>query len=267
MNLSTPTSPHVAVGKLLAVIAALFLTLALAGCHAKKAATGSVSDGGYSPSPSLPSRIAAAADAELPEATKLLMAEADTWLGTPYRYGAAERGRGADCSGFVMAAYANALALKLPRSSREQMEWCAPVKGGVKKAVPGDLVFFATGKKNKVSHVGIYLGNGQVVHASTSKGVIISRLDDDYYTRTYHSTGRVEPYYAMLSKHASKSANKAKSADLANLATPAVQATPAPPKPSTRLTVAAEAPDTALTPDEARRRLLLRLAETDSLSR
>lgn len=266
MNQSCSPSPRSSGTKLFAAFAVLFLLFAMAGCRAKKAASASVSDGGYSPSPILPSRIAAAADADLPEAARLLMAEADTWLGTPYRYGAAERGRGADCSGFVMAAYANALALKLPRNSREQMEWCAPVKGGVKKAVPGDLVFFATGKKDKVSHVGIYLGNGQVVHASTSKGVIISRLDDDYYTRTYHSTGRVEPYYAMLSKaKPAKEANQAKVANPAKLANLAKAANLAAPAPAVQAVQAA--PDTALTPDEARRRLLLRLAETDSLSR
>ena len=117
--------------------------------------------------------------------------------------------------------------------------------------------------------MGIYLGNGQVVHASTSKGVIISRLDDDYYTRTYHSTGRVEPYYAMLSKaKPAKEANQAKVANAANLAKAANLAAPAPPaKAAPAVQAVQAAPDTALTPDEARRRLLLRLAETDSLSR
>ena len=57
----------------------------------------------------------------------------------------------------------------------------------------GDLVFFATGKsKDVVSHVGIYIGNNEFIHASSSKGVVISNLDQNYYVRTFVSAGKVE---------------------------------------------------------------------------
>ena len=57
----------------------------------------------------------------------------------------------------------------------------------------GDLVFFATGKSSsKVSHVGLYIGNGEFIHASSSKGVIITDLNKNYYVRTFVSAGRVE---------------------------------------------------------------------------
>ncbi len=56
----------------------------------------------------------------------------------------------------------------------------------------GDLLFFATGRdKNRVSHVGLYLGHGQFIHASASRGVIISNIEEKYYTSHYHSSGHV----------------------------------------------------------------------------
>lgn len=239
-------------GRIYACLMVIVL-FSLAGCRAKKAAVGG---GAHRPgiSATMPSRVAAEAEGTLPEATRRLLAETDRWMGTPYRYGSKERGKGTDCSGFVMTAYLNALSLKLPRSSREQQQWCAPVKGGFREAIPGDLVFFTTGRKGRVSHVGIYLGAGRVVHASTSKGVIVSDLAEPYYTRTYHSTGRVPSYYAMLDTPAANPANPAPS-DKSDKSEKASA------KPAVKL---AARPDTILSPDEARRLLLRRLAETDS---
>ena len=69
----------------------------------------------------------------------------------------------------------------------ESAEWIGvPYRGG------GDLVFFSSSRsKKKVAHVGIYLKNGKFIHASTSKGVIVSRLSEDYYTRHWISGGRI----------------------------------------------------------------------------
>ncbi len=94
-----------------------------------------------------------------------LINKARSWLGTPYRYGGNDR-RGIDCSGLVLQVYKDALGIQLPRNSREQHDYCSSVsKGGM---VPGDLIFFATGKnKRKVSHVGIFVGGNQMIHAST----------------------------------------------------------------------------------------------------
>ena len=104
-----------------------------------------------------------------------LINKARSWLGTPYRYGGNDR-RGIDCSGLVLQVYKDALGIQLPRNSREQHDYCSSVsKGGM---VPGDLIFFATGKnKRKVSHVGIFVGGNQMIHASTSQGVIISDIN------------------------------------------------------------------------------------------
>lgn len=120
---------------------------------------------------------------------KELIKEAKKWLGTKYKYGGHSK-LGTDCSGFVMEVYKSVYDFKLPRTSRDQQEFCKRIKKSQLKI--GDLVFFATGKKKgKVSHVGIYIGNGQFIHASSSKGVIISEMDQNYYVRTYHSSGRV----------------------------------------------------------------------------
>ncbi len=117
-----------------------------------------------------------------------LVKEVKTWLGTKYKYGGHSR-KGTDCSGMVMEVYRKVCDMALPRSSREQQAYC---KGISKKDLTeGDLVFFATGRGKTVSHVGMYIGGGKIVHASASKGVIVSQLDDKYYLRTYHSSGRV----------------------------------------------------------------------------
>lgn len=118
-----------------------------------------------------------------------IVREASKWLGTKYKYGG-ESKNGVDCSGMVMKVYLDAAHIKLPRSSAQQQRYCHQIHR--KELDEGDLVFFATGRdKKRVSHVGIYIGDGKMIHASTSRGVIISGLDEKYYARNYHSSGRV----------------------------------------------------------------------------
>lgn len=117
-----------------------------------------------------------------------VVAEAFSWIGTRYRYGGHSRS-GTDCSGMVWEIYRNVMAIDLPRSSWEQQEFCHSINAS--SLTPGDLVFFTTQKNGKVSHVGIYVGSGEMIHASQSKGVIKSSLDEAYYKQHYHSSGRV----------------------------------------------------------------------------
>ncbi|MCH5246946.1 MAG: C40 family peptidase [Muribaculaceae bacterium] len=114
--------------------------------------------------------------------------EAYTWLGTPYKYGKNSR-QGTDCSGFVMEVYSNAIGLKLPRSSREQHDYCRIIS--FDSLQPGDLVFFASTPKSAISHVGIYIGNDEMIHASVSRGVMVSNLYEPYFQQHFHSAGRV----------------------------------------------------------------------------
>ncbi len=133
----------------------------------------------------------------LPPQSHALLTEAKSWIGTPYRYGGDDK-RGVDCSGFVLKVYKSALDIKLPRNSAEQAGYCSPLQKN--QLMPGDLIFFATsGSRKKVSHVGIYVGDGKMVHSSSSKGVIVSDISADYYVRTYAGAGSVDKYRAMVS--------------------------------------------------------------------
>lgn len=139
-----------------------------------------------------------------------LIEEAARWLGVPYKYAGNDRG-GVDCSGLTSQVFLKTLNVKMPRSSREQQEWCHNISKS--DLMPGDLVFFATGSdRNRVSHVGIYIGNGDMIHASSSRGVVVSNLGETYYTMRYHSSGRpeaIKKLYADQSKKKGKSSKTA----------------------------------------------------------
>lgn len=118
-----------------------------------------------------------------------VVAEARNWLGTKYKYGGHSR-KGTDCSGMTMQIFEDVAGIKLPRDSRSQQTFVEPLKRD--DLAPGDLVFFASKVGgSRVGHVGIYIGKGDFIHSSTSKGVIISNLGETYYDRHYHSSGRV----------------------------------------------------------------------------
>lgn len=120
---------------------------------------------------------------------KDLVKAALKWEGVAYRYAGYDRS-GTDCSGMVLTLYEQTANIKLPRNSAKQAEFCKKIRA--KDVRPGDLVFFATGKDpDKISHVGIILNDRDFIHASSSKGVVISKLDAPYYQRTFKMFGRV----------------------------------------------------------------------------
>ena len=99
-----------------------------------------------------------------------LVNNATQYVGNPYVWGGTSLTHGADCSGFVMAIYAQ-YGISLPHSSRAQANYGTRVSAS--EAQPGDLFFYGSGKS--ISHVAIYIGNGQIVHASSKKtGIKIS---------------------------------------------------------------------------------------------
>lgn len=127
---------------------------------------------------------------------RAVVEEARRWLGTKYRYGGNDR-TGVDCSGMVVQVYLKAANVKLPRNSAQQQRYCRKIKR--KELAEGDLVFFATGRdKTRVSHVGVYIGGDRMIHASSSRGVIVSSLDEKYYSRNYHSSGCVDVAFGNL---------------------------------------------------------------------
>lgn len=97
---------------------------------------------------------------------------AKEFIGNPYVWGGTSLTKGTDCSGFVMRVFQK-YGVKLPRNSRAQANCGTTIK--VSEAKPGDLIFYAKGKT--INHVAIYIGNGQVVHASSPKtGIKISNV-------------------------------------------------------------------------------------------
>jgi cell wall-associated NlpC family hydrolase len=106
------------------------------------------------------------------------------FLGVPYVFGGTTA-MGFDCSGFVQHVFAM-LGIALPRTADAQYDFGRPALGGPR---PGDLVFFDT--YGGVSHVGIYLGRGEFVHASSSRGVMVSHLSESYWASRYVGAKRL----------------------------------------------------------------------------
>jgi cell wall-associated NlpC family hydrolase len=108
---------------------------------------------------------------------------AESFVGIPYKWGGTSPNAGFDCSGLTMAVY-QLNGLRLPRSSAQQYtygKWVS--KKALKK---GDLVFFATSGGNKVSHVGVYTGNNEFIHApSAGKSINTESLSNRYYVKRY----------------------------------------------------------------------------------
>ena len=105
------------------------------------------------------------------------------WVGTRYHLGGTGVG-GIDCSAFVQKTMSGAFNIHLPRSTAEQRHSGHSISKS--DLQPGDLVFF---RKN--NHVGVYIGGGKFVHASTSQGVTTSSLSESYWSRTYTQSRRV----------------------------------------------------------------------------
>lgn len=127
----------------------------------------------------------------LPDPADLVLDEAYSLLGTRYRLGGSNPEIGIDCSQFVRRAYST-IGISLPQSSAGQIGVGKIIERG--ELEPGDLVFFKNTYKRGISHVGIYVGNGEFVHASNRRqGVIVSRLDTPYYKKHWAGARRVLP--------------------------------------------------------------------------
>jgi murein DD-endopeptidase / murein LD-carboxypeptidase len=110
----------------------------------------------------------------------------EDWWGTRYRYGGKTK-EGIDCSAFSGALMAAVFGFALPRTAREQYQACEKIEKA--DLQQGDLVFFNT--RGGISHVGVYLGNSHFAHSSTSEGVTISSLEENYYSKKFVSGGRM----------------------------------------------------------------------------
>ena len=119
-----------------------------------------------------------------------LVSRAMNYLGTPYRYGGISPQTGFDCSGFVYYLYGAVFGQRIARMPHDMVREATPVaRNDLQK---GDLVMF--GYRGAITHVGIYSGNGQFVHA-THRGspVMVTSLDSDYYNTRYLQAVRLTP--------------------------------------------------------------------------
>jgi len=117
-----------------------------------------------------------------------LFEKIEEWWGTRYRYGGTNK-NGIDCSAFVQVMFSSVLGIALPRTAREQYGATRRMQED-EELKEGDLVFFNT--TGGVSHVGIYLQNNKFVHSATSGGVMISDLDEAYWSKRFLGAGRYQ---------------------------------------------------------------------------
>jgi len=122
-------------------------------------------------------------------ANKKLKKVCNSWLGTKYQYGGCSK-KGVDCSCLAKNIYKQVYGIELDRTSGNQYKQCKPIRKQ-KKLREGDLVFFKINGM-KISHVGIYLGEGYFIHASTKLGVVLNNLSEEYYAGRYFRGGRIK---------------------------------------------------------------------------
>jgi cell wall-associated NlpC family hydrolase len=108
------------------------------------------------------------------------------WRGTKYHFGGMSKA-GVDCSGFVFLTYRDRLGVELPRTTLHQPKTGSLVEPS--ELLAGDLVFFLTDGKTR--HVDIYLNADQFVHASKSKGLVVSSLSNNYWCETFWQARRI----------------------------------------------------------------------------
>lgn len=127
-------------------------------------------------------------DIEIDTQNCYLYALSADWLGGRYRYGGRDC-EGIDCSGLVKEIFRGTHQIELEGSSENLFHQCVPITFE-EELCPGDLLFFKI-RKGRISHVGIYLGNGKFIHSSTQAGVIISSLSEPYYRTHFYAAGRL----------------------------------------------------------------------------
>lgn len=121
-----------------------------------------------------------------------LYKEVSLWLRTPHVDGGVSHS-GVDCSGFVYMVYKNVYGITLERTSANMLKKsCRKISQS--RLREGDLVFFNTASKGKssINHVGIYLKDNKFAHCSSSRGVMVSDLDESYFAKSWVCGGRVK---------------------------------------------------------------------------
>jgi len=116
-----------------------------------------------------------------------LLRQYNEWKGTQYKIGGLNR-QGVDCSGFVYVTFRSKLGLEIPRTTELQLKVGADIAKADLRS--GDLIFFKTGLFTR--HIGVYMGKGQFIHASSSRGVTLSSLNNKYWQSKYWLSKRLD---------------------------------------------------------------------------
>lgn len=119
---------------------------------------------------------------------KWLYEKIEEWWATRYCMGGSSK-QCIDCSAFTAVIAKDVFNIVLLRTAQQQYENTTPIPK--EELMEGDLVFFHTSNRREVTHVGVYLQNNKFVHASTSQGVMISDLNDNYWKSKYYASGRM----------------------------------------------------------------------------
>ncbi len=117
---------------------------------------------------------------------KKILAHYGQWEGVRYKLGGNSH-KGIDCSAYMQRVFKDEFAISLPRSTGAQMKLGSRITKN--DLHTGDLIFFKTSRHDR--HVGVYIGEGQFVHASTRIGVTVSRLDNEYWRTHYELARRI----------------------------------------------------------------------------
>ena len=167
--------------KLTMPIVLLACALALGSCHSNKKTVATTRPAAERPvwRPKEAPVTGSSQDSNDAALVARLIDGAYQWIGTPYLYGGTGR-KGVDCSGFVQRLFADMASCRCPPVVRDGLQ-------------PGDLVFFNGSRIGSgIGHVGLYVGEDHIIHASSSRGVTVSAITDKYYTDRYCGSGRVE---------------------------------------------------------------------------
>lgn len=167
----------------------LIVAVVLSSCKSRKLLTDASTARGKEFKGSLAQRYSAILNVQENEiSNERLYKFIDSWMGVPHRTGGMDKG-GIDCSGFTTILEKEIYNKDLPRTAAQM---ASAVKRKYEEELEeGDLVFFDFGGQ-KFDHVGVYLRNNKFVHVSTSKGVIISDLKDNWYYKYFSRCGEVK---------------------------------------------------------------------------
>jgi probable lipoprotein NlpC len=172
------------------IFTALAFVLILSSCHTRKVALRGQPGEVLKPSSSIADKYADLIGVSRNDIQNgRLYAFIDAWMGTRYKFGGQDHD-GIDCSGLAQLLEQQVYGINIPRSTSEQINVIK--RKYEEQLTEGDLLFFDYDGK-KFSHVGVYLQNGYYVHASSTKGVMITKLHDPYTYKYFSRCGSVSP--------------------------------------------------------------------------